>query len=205
MSRDFFTSGECLVLVKGRSDSAIGGLTQLGLSQDPIQVRATFRHDDLIVDAQGSDVPVDVQGKLLEAQVTMNLIHVDPAVLEVCIAESTCGAGGFIDGTTSRAGQRMGNNQPRFGPGGVNGNHYIGLNLTAPQTGNPGLPWRFWYSYLTGPGITWPLGTEKSVIQLSWRCIPYTQDPYGGSPAQPNSVFGTGAQGNIVWDHVLDT
>ncbi len=190
MSRDFFINGETLVLVKGRSDSAIGTLTELGLSSDPIRVSPVFKHKDILVDAWG-EVPADVQFMLAEATVTMNLIHIDRGVLNTVIQESMAGAPAI--GSLARAGQRMGNNQPRFGPGGANGNHYIGLNLSSP-VGN--LPWCFYYAYLSSPPVQIPLGTEKSVFACQWRVVPYVQDPYGN---------GQGAYGAVLWSHVLDT
>jgi len=200
MARDFQISGETLVLVKGRPDGPVPALFQLGLSTDPIHVSLEFRHKDLIVDAQGDEIPVDVQYKLAAANISMRLIHFDPIVVQGCWRSANAGA--VVVGTTGRAGQRMGNNQPRFGPGGANGNHYLGLNLTSP-VGN--IPYRFWYAYLTQRPSEYTLGTEKTILTMNWRAIPFTQDPYGGSPSQPLTTFGTGAYGNIIWDNTLDT
>lgn len=191
MARDFFINGESLVLVKGRADSAIGALTQLGLSDGPIRVTLDHRHMDIQVDAWGGEIPPEVQYKLSSVSVSMNLVHFDRAVLDVCLAESMAGV--VTIGSVGRAGARMGNGLPRFAAGGVNGNHYIGLNIVSPIAG---YPWRFLFSYLTGPPMEFPLGTERSVVQLNWRAIPYTVDPYGG---------GTGSLNSPLWDYTLDT
>ena len=82
----------------------------------------------------------------------------------------------------------MGGGNPLYSAG----NSYIALGILSP-VGN--IPWRFYASYLTGNPITYPLGTEKSLVQMNWRAIPYAQDPWGG---------GTGAQGVILYDHGTD-
>lgn len=189
-------------MVKGRADSTIGSLQQLGLADSPIRVSLSFRSLDIHVDAWGN-VPAEVQNMLTEARIHMRLVHFDRAILDVCVMESMAGAPAI--GAMRRAGARMGNNLPRFAPGGSLGNHYIGLNIASP-IGN--LPWRFWYTYLAEQPMIFPLGAERSLVDLAWRAIPYTTDPWGtgnipGS-AQPSTVPGTGAEGAVLWDHVLD-
>jgi hypothetical protein len=98
----------------------------------------------------------------------------------------------------ARAEARMGNNAARFAAG----NNYIGLNISNPVGG---IPYRFFYTYLAEPPFEHPMGTEKSIFSLNWRAIPYTQDPYGGGAAQPNTVPGFGALGALLYDHNLDT
>ena len=83
----------------------------------------------------------------------------------------------------------MGGGWPRFN----SNNHYIGLNIASPV----GIePWRFYFAYLANNPYEFPLGTEKSVVKLNWRIVPYTEDPWGN---------GTGAQGTVLFDNVLDT
>lgn len=185
MVRDFFITGECLVLVKSRSDSSIGSLTQLGLSPERIAVTPIFKHKDINVDAWG-EAAVDVQWMLAEARVRMTLVHYDRSVIDECMRLSM----GFPTavGQLARAGTRLGGGLARFAVG----NNYIGLNLTAP-IGNK--PWRFYYAYLMGQP-EFPLGVEKSVVTLDWRVLPYTTDPWGG---------GTGAQNYVLWDYANDT
>ncbi len=197
MARDFYINGETMVSVKGRADSEIGSIQQLGLSEDPIRVSLNFRHEDINVDAWGGRIPAEVQWFLSDAIITMNLIHIDRNILDVCFLESMGGATAI--GSLRRAGARLGNNLPRFAGGGQLGNHYIGLNLSAPVGG---VPWRFFTTYLTDSPFEQPLGTEKSIFTLRWRAIPYTQDPWGGVTA---GNPGTGAEGAQLWDYVLDT
>lgn len=190
MARDFFINGETLVAVKGRADSAIGAIQELGLSSDQITIRPQFRHRPINVEAWG-DVEPETQFMLAHVDISFTLIHFDRDILDVCVMESMGGAPAI--GTTARAGARLGNNKARFGAGGVLGNHYIGLNFTSP-VGNK--PWRFYYAFLTNQPMIFPLGAEKSAVMTNWRAIPYTQDPYNG---------GLGAFGARIWDHTLDS
>jgi hypothetical protein len=191
MARDFFINGESLVLVKGRADSSIGTLSQLGLTDGPIRVRLESRYLEIQVDAWGSEIPAEVQYKLSAVDISMNLVHLDRDVLDVCLMESMGGAP--VIGQTARAGARLGNGLGRFAAGGALGNHYIGLNITSPVASKP---WRFFFTYLVGPPMEFPLGTERSIVTLNWRAIPYTTDPYGA---------GTGAYGASIWDYTLET
>lgn len=190
MARDFFINGQCMVWVKGRADSSIGNLSELGLTTDQIRVTPVFRHRDIDVNAWG-DVPPEVQFKLAEVRISMTLVHYDSNVLEACVSESMAGAPAF--GQLPTAGARMGNNLPRFAAGGANGNHYIGLNLASPVGGRP---WRFLTSYLTNTPVDIPIGTDRTAVVCNWRCIPYTQDPWNA---------GLGSYGAVLFDRTLDT
>ena len=187
MSRDFYINGESLVSVKGRDASGFGTLTQLGLSEGPIVLTFDFRHRDINLDAWGREIPADVQWMLASVSITIPFIHFDPDVLASCLMESMGGAPAF--GQTARAGQRMGGGAARFAAG----NRYIGLNLSSPGAARP---WRFYFSYLTQTPVSWPLGTEKSIVTTHWRAIPYTTDPWNG---------GLGAQGAVIWDNTADS
>src|SRR6266576_3354740 len=175
MARDWMINGPALVTVKGRSDSLIGGLSQLGLTSEPVTITPVFHHKDIRLDAYGGmdGVPAEVQFMLSEVRVDMTLIHYDPLILDVCMNESMGGAP--LNGQMSFAGATLGNNQIRFAPGGILGNHYIGLNISSPVFGKP---YRFFYSFLTEQPVVIPLGAEKSMVKCQWRVIPYTQDPY---------------------------
>lgn len=196
MARDFVINGETMVAVKGRTDSAIAGLTNLGLSVDQVVITPFFRQDEIRVEAWG-DAPVDVQFQLASVNVSMTLVHFDPAVLDECVRLSMAGAP--TEGTTNRAGQRLGNGLARFAPASANpgtgyqgGNNLIGLNLSSPVLNKP---WRFLFSYLGAQPYMFPLGTRRSMVRLSWTAIPYTTDPYNG---------GLGAYGAVIWDHNTD-
>ncbi len=195
MSRDFQIPGPAMVTVKGRSDSVVGSLQQLGLSEGPIRVNMNFVHSDLQVNAWSAmGVPVDIQWMLGSVNISMNLIHFDPAILQTCITESMAGAPTF--GTTGRGGQRLGNGLARFAPAGAItgwGNHYIGLNISSPMTA---LPYRFLFSYLTSQPAEFNLGTEKQIVVLNWRAIPYSQDPWNG---------GLASYGAQIFDNTPDT
>lgn len=186
MARDFHINGESLVLVKSRSDSALGSLQELGLASDKITCSPRFKHRDINVDAWG-EAPADVQFMLAEVGISMTLIHYDRTILEACIALST--GSNTSEGVLPRAGTRLGGGVARFAAG----NNYIGLNISSPVEGRP---WRFYFCYLADTPFSYPLGTEKSMVTLNWRAIPYTTDPYQG---------GVGAQGQVLWDHELDS
>ncbi len=186
MARDFQIPGESLVLVKGAADSGIAVLSELGLADSSIHVRPNFVHQDINVDAWGPRIPADVQWFLSDVTINMTLVHYDNLILDICVQQSMASTGQF--GTMGRAGQRMGNNTPRFGAG----NRLVSLNITSPVLGQP---WRFFFCYLSSPPVEFPLGTQRSLIVMNWRAIPFTQDPYGG---------GTGALGYPLWDNVLD-
>lgn len=199
MARDYFINGETLVRVKGRSDCAIAALSELGLSEGPIKVSLDIKDDDIILDAHG-DIPGDVQINCAACTVSIPLIHLDRTILDECVRLGM-GAPPTV-GQTARAGQRLGNNLGRFAPspnpnasptGNNCGNNYIGLNLTSP-VGNK--PWRFFFAYMMGTPMDFPLGAEKSVVMTTWRAINYMQDPYNG---------GVGAYGASLWDYSNDT
>ena len=187
MTRAFKINGAALVKVKGNISCPIAALSELGLAQDAIDVTFELRHKDLKVDAWG-EAPPDVQMMLATATITMNLIHYYQDVLAACIREA-CG-GASAEGTMPRAGLLMGGNAVRFDPL----NHYIGLNILSPVEA---LPWRFFTAYLSGNAMRVPIGTERKVIPLTWRAI-----PYGG--VDPWST-GLASEGQPVYDRTLDT
>ena len=190
MARDFFVNGQTMVWVKGRSDSSIANLSELGLSSDQIRITPVFRHRDINVNAWG-DAPPEIQFMLAEVRISLTLIHFDPDILETCLMESMAGAPSF--GALPAAGARMGNNLPRFSPGGANGNHFIGLNLSSVVEGRP---WRFLTAYLTSPPVDIPLGTDRTAIVTNWRAIHFDTDLWNA---------GLGSYGKFIWDRTLDT
>lgn len=185
MARDLYISGESLVTVKGCVTSGIANLSQLCLTDSPITITFDNKYIDVNVDAWG-DMPAEVQYKLGGVIITMRAVHFDPDILEACLAESQGGA--VTAGQMTRAGTRLGGGVTRFQAG----NHYIGLNITSPVASRP---WRFLSCYLVGPPARWPIGTERSLVDLNWRCIPYTPDPWNN---------GLGAAGYFLWDRVAD-
>lgn len=191
MTRSFYINGESMIYVKGCSSSDIGSLQELGLCDSPVQVSVDPNYLDITVDAWGSQPP-EMQFKLSSALIQMRLVHFDIDVLNTCIEESMGGATG--PGVMTRAGTTLGNGAARFFPGGpFVGNHYIGLNIASPVENNP---YRFLFCYLVGHPNSFPFGTERSIIQLTWRAVPYTADPWNS---------GLGALGSVLWDNTLDT
>ncbi len=186
MSRNWFINGESMVYVKGPAGSLIANLQELGLSDNPIQITMVPKHKDINLDAWG-EAPADVQFKLAEVIITMGLIHFDPLILMDCVRLSMGGAAQF--GRMARAGTLMGGAVPRFHAS----NKLVGVTIASPQEG---LPWRFLTCYLAQPIGQWPLGTEKSVVQLQFRCIPYTYDPWQG---------GAGASNWVLFDNIPDS
>lgn len=183
MARDFFVNGESLLEVQGGANSSIvTNLTELGLCSDPVRIRPSFRHRDINLDAWGGEIPADTQWMLAEIQINCTLIHVDISVLEEIIRLSMGAPAAF--GQMARAGTRMGNNSALLSATQA----YFKLVITSPVAARP---WRFFATFLAQPPLEFPLGTEKSMIPVQFRVIPYTQDPYGG---------GTGAQNYVLFD-----
>lgn len=189
MARAYYINGETMVAVKGPAGSAIASLTNLGLADSPIVLRFDVNHDDIAVDAYGGALgpPPEIQAFLTDVQISMSLVHFDADVLDICTRLALGGATSI--GQLPHAGQLLGNGQARFGAS----NNYVGLNLYSPVGGKP---WRFYFTYMTGPALVFPLGTRRTIAQVNWRCIPYSVDPWNA---------GLGAFGQVLWDNVLDT
>ena len=187
MARNLYLNGESLVSVKGMAGTAIANLSQLGLTDpSPIPVSFNFHIDPVLANAWGK-VPFNTQWMGATAQITMSLVHFDNDVLNACIQESM-GGGGAV-GQMARAGTVMGASATRFAAG----NHFIGLNIYSPVQN---IPWRFYWAYLSESPMTFPLGVERSIVQLTWTAIPFTLDPWNN---------GQGATNAVLFDHVLDT
>lgn len=186
MTRTFHVNGETMVYVKGAVGTFIANLSELGLSDTSINIQEDYGQQDVVVDAWGKNAAVDMQVLGGFCTVAMTLVHFDREVLRECIRLSM--GGGTAEGMRARAGTFMGANNARFAAGWK----YISLNLSSVVDL---LPWRFYNAYLTGPPVQWPLGTERSVVSLNWRVIPYVQDPWQG---------GVGSLDHILYDHVLD-
>lgn len=197
MARDFLIPGEAMVFVRGPASSSIAGNgNQLGLSEDQIRVAPKFKYKDINVNAWGSDqVPVDVQRFLAWVDISMNLVHFDRDFLDEC---KRLMMGGTLIGRTGRTGSRIGAGLGRW----VQGNNYIGIAISSPVVAKP---WRFWYCHMTEDPVEYPIGTERSVVAVNFRAIPYTADPWGGGTETPRTQpFTTAGQGSgeaVIWDH----
>lgn len=186
MTRQINVNGESLILVKGASNTSIANLAELGLAEAAITLTPEFNHDGVTVDAWGKGTP-EVQYMLAAVNISFTLVHYDPDILDVCIGLSM--GGGSIIGQTGRAGTLMGGGVARFSPGWL----YVSLNITSPVQAKP---WNFLNCYMQNPPMSIGLGTERSLPQINFRCVPYTQDPYQG---------GVGATDWPLWRHVLDS
>lgn len=205
MDRDFVINGETLVRVKGGMHTStfqsgnISTITELGLTTDQIRVIPRFIHKDIRVDDFGPEIPAEVMQYLADVIIKTNLIHYDPIILDTCLAESQTWATGTFAGTLAPAGSVLGNNLPLFS----SGCHYISLNLSSPVLG---LPWRFPTSYLTGPPVEIPMGTDATIVKCNWRAIPYTTSlPSVISPGTGVIFDGSAnSSGRVLWDHKVD-
>ncbi len=189
MPRLYYINGETMVKVKGRTDSSIAALSDLGLAEDSITFSINNERDDIRVDAYGN-APPESQAMGAWAEVQMTLVHFDPDVLVACIRESWGSSPG--EGMLGHAGSLMGNGLARFGPGGALGWHFVGLNLISAVGASP---WRFLNAYLADSPITWPLGTKRSLVQLRWKAVPYSIDPWNN---------GNGSFGVPIYDRTAD-
>lgn len=188
MARDYYVNGESMVQVKGAAGSAIANLSQLGLTDDAIKVTPAFKFQEVSLDAWGNQkVPNEIQFMLASLTIRMNLVHFDKDILNACLQESVGGASAF--GTMKRAGTRLGNSAARFAAT----NHFIGVNITSPVAA---LPWRFLHCYMPDVPFEFPLGTERSIVPVTFVCIPYLADPWNS---------GQGAEGVVLWDHGSDS
>ena len=183
MGREYIVNGETMVFVKGCNASAIAELSELGLSDSSIVITLNSKHLDIGVDDYGNDIPAEELWMLASANIRMTLVHFDNDVLSACISESMAGG---TEGTMVAAGTPMGGGAPLLS----SINHYIGLNLSSQI----GTPWRFPSAYLSEQPMIYPLGTERSLVVLNWRAIPY-------------GLFGSEitSSGVVLYDFTLDT
>lgn len=159
---------------------------QLGLSDGPIRFSLDFHHKDITVDAWG-EVPPEIQFMNAEARISMSLVHFDSSLVDLCL-QASMGSAPAV-GAVPRAGTLMGSNAAL----GSSANSFISVNILSPVAGKPIL---FLACYLAQSPYEIPLGTEKSIIQLNWRCIPYPASP----PDDPWQG-GQGAAGTQLWTY----
>jgi len=202
MARDIQVNGETLVNVRFGahvpvSVSNIPGsstnLSQLGLSSDPIKITYEFYHQDLRADDFGPNCPPDVQSMMATVKIGMRLVHYDKTILDYCTAAAMGGIrliGGApqLPGVMEPAGKMLGANRTYL----ASGYHFIGLNLVSAITSG----YHFPAAYLETPPYVVPLGTERSIVDLNWRAIPYQR---------PNLSGDVISSGVILWNYTLDT
>lgn len=189
MTRNYYVNGETMIYVKGRTDSIIANRTELGLTDHSISISVDNHRLRIRVDAFG-DGPPESQFMGASAMVRTTLVHFDDDILDFCVAEGWGNSPAF--GTLGHAGSLMGNGKARFAPGGINGNHFLGLNLYSALGQKA---WRFFFTTLANSPIEFPIGTERSLVQVNWEALPYSVDPWNN---------GNGSYGVPIWDHTLD-
>src|SRR4051812_1952788 len=116
MTRNYYVNGETIIKVKGRSDSSIANLTELGLTDHSIRISIINHRLKIRVDSMG-DAPPESQFMGAQATVNMTLVHFDSDVSDFCVQESWGNSPAF--GQLGHAGSLMGNGLARFAPGGV--------------------------------------------------------------------------------------
>lgn len=198
MTRGFVTYGEAMVYVRGPEGSIIEEITELGLCSESIRITPRYNHLDILTDDFGPSVPVEVLSNMADAKVSMTLVHFDWNIVDYCMYLAMGGTGPVndeqdYDGSLSQAGSPLGFGKPMYDPS----NHYVSLYLrSATETLSPptNVPYRFICSYLDGQPLEIPLGTERSLLQLSWRVIPYR--PFTGDEISSEG-------GLKLWDHLF--
>lgn len=190
MARNYYIMGESMVSVKGNSNSSLGELAQLGLTDGPIRVSLRYYHQDIHVDDFGNRAPPEVLTMLGEASISMTLTHFDATVLQACVGEGQVGS----DGTFGECGTPMGCMQPLF----TANNHFISVNIQSNTAS--GQPWRFRACYLADTPFEWQMGTSRSLVSVHWRCIPYYSQQSEESGAAQEMV----STEVVLYDHTLD-
>ena len=188
MARAFFVDGESVISVKAgahiTSPAAMSGSATvlLGVAEDAIRVTPRFHHFDVRNDMMG-DSPVEIMSHVMEAKITMNLIHFDRDVLDVVFTEAL-GGYDFADETSIRdkAGALLGNNIALLS----SGCHFLKMGIESHLAGKP---WRFEAAFLDQSPFDFPLGTKRSRVMLNWRAISYVRIGADGTETVQNAVW----------------
>lgn len=178
---------------------------ELGLTADAIRIMPKFIHADVKTDDFGPDVPAEVMANIAELMVTLNLVHYDRYVLDVCLSESLGGVnfvpgqGGFMGYSLAGAGTLLGRNRLA----GASGCHFMGLNIIS-ATGDE-WNWRMPTSYLVQQPLVMPIGTRRSIATLSWRVIPYRPMTATLVGSGVYAISEAQSSGSVLWDHGVDS
>lgn len=199
MTRAYQIYGEFMVNVRGGQHlpSSVGGfnnnkIAQLGLTSEAVTIVPRFRHKEIYTDDYGKEIPAELMCYMADAQVNITLVHYDEDVLQICMQETMGGGDGSFsvlgnDGIMPRGGRLLGNNISMY----FSGNHYLSVSLF-PAASVKG--WRFTSCYLNSQPLVIPVGAERSLVQLSFRAIPYSTMTSG-------EVL---ASGVVLWDRIPD-
>jgi hypothetical protein len=214
MSRDFHIAGPSMISVRGGahwSGGYIVGPTELGMTTESVRVEFVRHHKDVRASDYGERAPADVSWQLGECKVKMTLIHFDPVVLRCCLSDSMAGGGQRFSNSFSvgnaieavqndvrpglhlrTAGAVLGNGLPRL----ASGNYYVGVTITPGRQLNTNR-YRFLHCYLAEQPAVYPIGTEATAVDLTWRAVAYQPLWRSGSDPEEKYVINTnnGPQG----------
>ena len=173
MARAIFINGPTLVSVNIPLGSKVA-YKELGLTEKDVQINVRSHFYDVQCDDYGNggpfggQVPPEVLILPSDVIVKMSLIHFDRDVLDSCMA-SVGGLNGSI-GNLIAAGTPMGldTGADVYSPTSRRG---ITLSVSS-SVGFGNKPWEFFYAYLMEQPMEFPLGTKKSIVNLTWRAIP---------------------------------
>lgn len=154
MAKTIHVSGASLLRV-GPQGRGGGGLVELGIPVDGVDLSFELFFDDVIADSGGPNVPVDVidQGKL--AYITARLSIYDADVLESLMA----------------LGAAAGNLEPAAGTLLIANNRMRRLVIDSPLDGRP---WRFPFVHLVSPTEMPKLSTRQEIPIVRFRALPGT-------------------------------
>lgn len=194
MAREYMVFGECMVKVRGPAGSIIEEITELGLASESIRLTPRYNHLDILTDDFGPNVPVEVLSHLADANLQMTLVHYDPQILDYCMYLAMGGRGPISstndwDGSLSPAAVPLGLGAPLHDEI----NNYVSVYLV-PASYTTTVPYRFPACYLDAKPLEIPFGTERTLVKLNWRVIPYQEFTTGEI---------TSEQGHRLWSHEI--
>jgi hypothetical protein len=197
VAREFYVFGEFIVKVRGGTVEDENGNDQaeLGLTTDKVRVFPVYHHQDVYTDDYGPNVPVETLWGMSEARIFMDLVHYDTDVLDQCMALAAGVDESLtplypdeLDGLAGPAGRPMGAGLPLYDAN----NNYLSVYLIPANFLSAKRPYRFKACYIDSRPLEIPLGTERTMVRLSWRCIPYRTCMSGEI---------TSTNGTLLWDH----
>lgn len=204
MARSYTIYGEHIVKIYSGSTNftfteTSGQIVELGLTDNITRIQPIFHHQDIHVDDFGNKAPAEVMSMMAECRIEMTLVHYDPTVLSCCLwdAKGFNGIGtdlGFEalnEGACGAAGTLMGGGRDV----GHEDNRYSELFLIFPKTDEVTMsqrqPYVFHACYLDSRPLEIPISTERSLVKLSWRAIPYDTFASGSNEIR--------SSGSIIW------
>lgn len=171
MARGYTVFGEFIVSVSG---GLFDEIEELGLTAEPARIVPVYNHRDIPTDGYGPNVPVEVLWNMGECLLFLTLVNYDTEVLGRCY-RSAMGGGNpdqgddtDLDGFMGPAGRPLG-----FGRRiGTAANYYVTVHLFPTDDGQYN-PYRFIACYLNSQPLEIPIGTERTLVRLCFRVIPY--------------------------------